>query len=109
MKGRFQILKELCIPTFKKHDHSKIVIWIQACIVHHNLSPQDYYNIFLDIRNDVAKDDEDGVVMQTSKLSQYNEERPNYKILKRTQNIWPSNSMYNVLIKDCTSISDIND
>jgi len=80
MKGRFQILKELCIPTKTKHGHSKIIIWIQACIVHHNLSPQDYFNIFLNIRNDVGKDDEDGVVMQTNKLNQYNEERLNYKI-----------------------------
>jgi hypothetical protein len=84
MKGRFQIVKGKCIPTKTKHDHSKIVIWIQACIVHHNLSPQDYYNIFLDIKNDVGKDDEDGVVMQPNKLSQYNEEKLNYKIKKRT-------------------------
>ncbi len=101
MKGRFQILKELCIPTETKHGHSKIIIWIQACIVQHNLSPQDYFNIFLNIRNDVGKDDEDGVVMQTNKLSQYNEERLNYKIKKRTQKIWSSNSIYNVVIKDC--------
>jgi hypothetical protein len=35
------------------------------------------------------------------KLSQYNEKRLNYKIKKRTQKIWSSNSMYNVVIKDC--------
>ncbi|GAU91422.1 hypothetical protein RvY_03680 [Ramazzottius varieornatus] len=44
LKGKFQSLKALRGVLNTAEDHRKIVYWIRACCVLHNLLTSDYYN-----------------------------------------------------------------